>query len=69
MAEISQCIDVMITDEVNAAAITAIATVRPAKRDVFFTTKADHTGSTISGDDIDSCFIDKTHLAVFPVIV
>ena len=61
MAEVRQGIQVLAADHVNRAAVTAVAAVRPAHRDVFLAAKADDAVAAIAGLDENVGFVDKLH--------
>ena len=45
----------------DVAAVTAVAAVRAAARDVFLPTEADAAGAAVAGFDVDFCLIEKPH--------
>jgi hypothetical protein len=61
MTEVRQGIQVLTGLKVHATAIAAIAAIRAAELDVFFTPKAHGSVATVSGFNLDACFIYKFH--------
>ncbi|MNV73142.1 hypothetical protein D3C71_1662740 [compost metagenome] len=61
MAEIDQGIEVLVGADPHAAAITAVATVRPAQRNELLATETDAAVAAIAGDHLDFCFVYKFH--------
>ena len=55
----------MMLDDAKAADIAAITAVRPAFRDIFFTTKTGTTIASVPGFDTNQSFINKFH--IFPM--
>jgi hypothetical protein len=62
MPEVCKRVDIVIADQVNTAAITAVTAIRAAKGNVFLTTKADYTRAAVAGNYIYGCFVYKTHV-------
>jgi hypothetical protein len=61
MPEINQRIDTAVSLEVDTAAITAIAAIRPTQGNVFLTPETDATVATVTGTHVNSSFIDEFH--------
>ncbi len=59
VAEIHQRGEVVVHLEDDGAAVAAVAAVRPARRDVFFTVERHRPVAAVSGLDVDFYFIDK----------
>jgi len=61
MAEIDQGVEVLVGADPHAAAITAVATVRPAQRNELLATETDAAVAAVAGDHLDFCFVYKFH--------
>jgi hypothetical protein len=62
VSEINQCIHTTVGFQVNAAAITTIATIRATEWNIFFTPETDNTITTITGTNFYRCFINEFHM-------
>jgi len=65
MAKIDERIQTLIGDQINTAAIAAIAAVRTAERDELLAPKTDATIASAACKDLDSRFIDELHVTNF----
>jgi hypothetical protein len=53
MAKIDQCVQALINNQINAASITSIASIRPAPRHKFLATETQATIASISCLDLN----------------
>ena len=63
-AKIGEGVDAFLRDEVNAAAVAAVAAIRPAKRHIFFTAETDDAVAALARADVNLCFIYEFHEVV-----
>jgi hypothetical protein len=59
MPERSKGVEHRINAEDHIPAAAAISTAGPAKRDIFFATKTDHTGSAAARTHMNGYFVNK----------
>jgi hypothetical protein len=64
ITEIRQRIQAFIHDQIDTAAITSIATIRPAPRHVFLTPETQAAIAAVTGFDCNYCFINKFHYSL-----
>jgi hypothetical protein len=64
-SEIEQGIEVGAGDEINAAAVAAVAAVRPAARHELLAAEAEGPLAAVPGRDVDFYFVYKHSLAIF----
>ncbi len=60
-AKVGQRVDAFARDEIDAAAVTAVAAVRAAARDELLATKADAAAPARAGFDTDIRFVNEFH--------
>ena len=63
-AKVGERIDRGVGDQVNAAAMAAVAAVGTAAFDVLLTPKAQRTMPSVAGNNADCCFVDEFHTVV-----
>ena len=61
MAKIGQCIQVVVTHQVNATAITAVTAIGSAPGNIFFATKMDYAVTAVACNGLDCHFVNKSH--------
>jgi len=61
MAKIGQGIQVVVTDQVDTAAIAAIAAIRTTPWDIFLATKMDHAVTAVACNGLDCHFVNESH--------
>ncbi|MNL49104.1 hypothetical protein D3C87_1720110 [compost metagenome] len=61
-AVVNQGIEVFVRQQIDIAAIAAIAAIRPTVRDILFAAETDTTITTVTCNDQNRCFIYKLHL-------
>jgi hypothetical protein len=62
MTKISECIQVVVTHQVDTATVTAVTTVRAAPGNIFFATKMDHAVTAVACNGLDCYFINESHI-------
>jgi hypothetical protein len=62
MPKVRERIEPFASDEINAAAVTAVTAVRPAFLDVFLAPEAGDAIAALAGENLDSGFVDEFHL-------
>ena len=61
IAVVDQRVEIAVRLGPDAAALAAIAAVRPAEGNEFFAAKARAAGATVTGGDIDGGFVNEFH--------
>ena len=61
MAKVGQGIQIVVPNQVNTAAVTAVATIRSAPGNVFLATKMNHTVPAVAGNGLDCHFVYESH--------
>ena len=61
VAEVRQRVQPLPRDQVDVAAVAAVAAVRPAERDELLAAKADHAAAAVAGLHLDRGFVDELH--------
>lgn len=61
VTEIDQRVEILVGQQPDAAAITAVAAIRPAERDELLATESHAAIAAIAGGDGDFDFIDELH--------
>jgi hypothetical protein len=60
-AEIRERVDARRRPQIDAAAVAAVAAIRPAERNEFFAPKARAAAAAVAGLHLESCFVDEFH--------
>ncbi len=61
VAEVRKGVQPLPGDQVDAAALAAVAAVRPAERDELLAAEADHAAAAVAGLHLDRGFVDELH--------
>src|SRR5690606_36965453 len=61
VAEVDQGVEVLVGDQPDAAAIAAVAAIRPAQRNELLAAEAHAAVAAVAGGDGDLSFVDQLH--------